>query len=85
MMLFQILTLVTWLPFVATYGKLGIIAGGENMRKGCVVLDSSWISNSRCQSTDEKKNRRRYLRELKKQNIDKSKVCEGKTYGAGAF
>ena len=64
---------------IRTFEKLGMKVG-DNMQKGCVVSDNSRISNSKRQSTDKKKDRRRYHRGLKKQKIDKCKVGEGKTW-----
>ena len=69
---------------IRLFEKLGMVAG-DNMRKGCFVGNSYRISNSRRQSSDIKKNRRRYLRGLKKQKKDKTKIVEGKTYSSGGF
>lgn len=69
---------------VLIYEKLGM-RPGMHMLQGSVTKDVNRIENSKRQSTEAKKLRRRYLRASKKHSTDKNKAKEGKVYGAGAF
>ena len=60
---------------ILVYDKLGMVVG-NNMRKGCFVDNTFRIENPRRKCSEDKKTRRRYIRRVKKQKIDKITIVE---------